>query len=262
MNFPKTCELMTFLRCMLLEFDVKVTFLEKWTISFHIFQIKVLLNVFLFPFLKASKNSRLPFHAPVLCALDLRPFQTAQLNYQLMINLATATSYGIKTARNKIILLGQMILLFWNLKIEPLLSTGWSRRSYITAYIWRCFRYVFPLCLIKVVRGNVDFSWGKKHSKLFDAISVWHMEYIGHKNMSFFSFCLGIFKQLVFSNVSLSLTCFPPKAKYLFISVSWRKGIHKSCRPSLWPLLDLNPTPSSGKYITQGFYIRGPQRRH
>ena len=81
-----------------------------------------------------------------------------------------------------------------------------------------------------------------------------YVEYIGHKNMSLFSFCLGIFKQLVFSNVSSSLTCFPPKAKYLFISGILKKGIHKSCRPSLWPLLDLNPTPSSGKYIiTQGF---------
>ena len=51
-----------------------------------------------------------------------------------------------------------------------------------------------------------------------------YVEYIGHKNMSLFSFCLGIFKQLVFSNVPLSLTCFPPKAKYLFISGILKKG--------------------------------------
>ena len=51
-----------------------------------------------------------------------------------------------------------------------------------------------------------------------------YVEYIGHKNMSLFSFCLGIFKQFVFSNVSLSLTCFPPKAKYLFISGILKKG--------------------------------------
>ena len=57
------------------------------------------------------KNSRLPFHAPVLRSLDLRPFQTAQLSYLLKINLVTATSYDIKTARNNIILLGQIILL-------------------------------------------------------------------------------------------------------------------------------------------------------
>ena len=51
-----------------------------------------------------------------------------------------------------------------------------------------------------------------------------YVEYIGHKNMSLFSFCLGIFKQLAFSNVPLSLTCFPPKAKYLFIRGILKKG--------------------------------------
>ena len=40
-----------------------------------------------------------------------------------------------------------------------------------------------------------------------------YVEYKGHKSMSLFSFCLGIFKQLVFSNVPLSFTCFPPRSK-------------------------------------------------
>ena len=50
-----------------------------------------------------------------------------------------------------------------------------------------------------------------------------YVKYKGHKNMSLFSVCLGIFKQLAFSNVSLGLTCFPPKAKYLFIRDIWKK---------------------------------------
>ena len=52
---------------------------------------------------------------------------------------------------------------------------------------------------------NENFSARKRRTQSL------YVKYIGHKNMSLFSFCLGIFKQLVFSNV-------PPKEKYLFIS--------------------------------------------
>ena len=162
----------------------------NWTISFHIFQVKVWLNVFLKIFfnvflfwkgLRASKNSRLPVHAPVLRSLDIRPFQTTQLSYLLMINLVT--SYDIKTARNNIILFGQMILLFWNLKIESLfkyMQVG-LERSYIATcshyHIWRCFRYVFAHWLIKVgaMLEGMGIFREERNSKLFDAVSMWHI---------------------------------------------------------------------------------------
>ena len=156
----------------------------NWTISFHIFQVKVWLNVFLKIFfnvflfwkgLRASKNSRLPVHAPVLRSLDIRPFQTTQLSYLLMINLVT--SYDIKTARNNIILFGQMILLFWNLKIESLfkyMQVG-LERSYIAACPHFC--YVFARWLIKV-GAMLEGMWifrEDRNGKLFHAISMWHI---------------------------------------------------------------------------------------
>ena len=166
-----------------------------------------------------------------------------------MINLATATSYDTKTARNNVILLGQMILLFWNLKFKYRLVSKIILTAFSHYDIWRCFRYVFPLCLIKV-GAMLEGMWIFREER--NTVSClmqlvcdtyvtrtfllengdWnreiirqslYVEYIGHKNMSLFSFCLGIFKQLAFSNVSLGLICFPPKAKYLFIRGIWKK---------------------------------------
>ena len=79
-----------------------------------------------------------------------------------------------------------------------------------------------------------------------------------------FSFCLRIFKQLVFTNVPLRFTWFTDKEKHLFIRQRTYGYPHKLPAITV-ALLDpntiRNPTPSSGKYITQGFYVRGPQPR-
>ena len=74
-----------------------------------------------------------------------------------------------------------------------------------------------------------------------------YVEYIGHKNMSLFSFCLGIFRQLVFSNV-------PPKEKYLFISGTLKKGYPQRHPAIVVAFIISKPYPIIGKV----YYTRFP----
>ena len=72
-----------------------------------------------------------------------------------------------------------MSLLFWNFEIWKLnpacLSTGWSRRIVYNSLL--SFRYVFAHWRIKV-GAMLEGMWifrEERNSKLFDAISMWHM---------------------------------------------------------------------------------------
>ena len=74
-----------------------------------------------------------------------------------------------------------------------------------------------------------------------------YVEYIGHKNMSLLSLCLGFFKQLVFSNVR-------PKAKYLFISGTLKtlKGYLQRLSAIVVAFIRSKPHPIIGKvYYTR-----------